>query len=308
MTRVYKTFNYPNAKEGSKTLLTGIVKKDDKYLISGFYEEGDKTVSFLWKGRILDSKKGKWYIKNFHSQTTNLYGPNFSDCENIQVVGNYFQNGSLGCLYEGPLRNSKKEEKGKWTIVIPPFHSNVVNTILHSVRENLAVGNYEIANENVSKAFIYNLIDGNYVNIVPDFEVTSISAYGIVFFKGLYTICGGYVRNGKSYGYMVNYDKNSNKFSHWKEFTFNSNLITHFDGISVDEKGNYTLTGDYVGVGETNHFGFLAKYRKDRKEMKWYPIQYPNSIVTSGNSVSKDVVIGVYVSPNSSQVNGFISY
>jgi hypothetical protein len=300
MTRGYKTFNYPKANSNSKTLLTGIVKKGEKYLISGFYEEGDKTISFLWKGKELDSKSGQWYIKNFHGQVTNLYGPNFSTGDKIQVVGNYLQNGNLGCLYRGELCG-----EGKWTIVIPSFPNlssqKVINTILHSVRENLAVGNYEIDNEATSKAFIYDVETGNYINIVPDFQVDSISAYGIVYSKELYTICGGYIKNKKAYAYLVSYDREKNKFTNWREF--DNGLVTHFNGISLDKDG-YTLTGDYIKTDE-NHFGFFAKYKKEK--IKWYPIQYPNSLVTSANSVSGEVVIGVYKNKNSSQVNGFVS-
>ena len=59
--RKYKTFNYPGAKVGSKTLLTGIRKKDGEceYLISGFYEpnENSNAISFLYEEKL--NGKGK---------------------------------------------------------------------------------------------------------------------------------------------------------------------------------------------------------------------------------------------------------
>lgn len=297
--RKYKTFNYPNATEGSKTLLTGIRKKcEEIYLISGFYEPDSNSsvaISFLYEGKL--DGKGKWNNLFFHDKNTNLYGPNYLDNGNKEVVGNYFSNGSgNGCLLQDK----------KWTIIIPPF-GNPINTIVHSNSGGLAVGNYEVAEEQVSKAFIYDIQTGNYYKIEKKGAI-SISAYGIIHVKkDKYCICGGYI-DLVSKGFLVDFDRKKKKFSNWREHTFDNgkDIITHFDGISLNEdKGGYTLTGDYVNLSNLN-VGFYCKVDK-KGNAKWESVHYPNSLVTSGNSISQDVVIGVYILPDNSTVNGYVS-
>ena len=98
------------------------------------------------------------------------------------------------------------------------------------------------------------------------------------------------------------------QFSNWREYTFNNDkdIVTHFDGISLNEDGNgYTLTGDYVNLSNLD-VGFFCAIDK-HGNAKWESVHYPNSIVTSGNSVSQDVVIGVYTIPNDTTVNGYVS-
>jgi hypothetical protein len=305
--RKYKTFNYPNYVVGSKTLLTGIRKKEgceNIYLISGFYEpnpNSSQAISFLYEGKL--NGKGKWMNLSFHDKNTNLYGPNYSPNSEIEVVGNYFSNNtSNGCLLQmqSAFPNSKK-----WTIIIPPF-GNTINTIVHSNSEGLAVGNYELMEEQVSKAFIYNIQTGNYYRIEKT-GALSISAYGIVHVKkDKYCICGGFIQNLDSKAFLVDFDRKTKSFSNWREYTFNNerDVITHFDGISLSESG-YTLTGDYVNLSNLD-VGFFCKIDKKGKAT-WESVHYPHSLVTSGNSVANDVVIGVYVLPNHTTVNGYVS-
>jgi hypothetical protein len=299
--RKYKTFNYPDAEEGSKTLLTGIRRKagcENIYLISGFYEKDANSlaISFLYEGKL--NGKGKWTNLAFHERNTNLYGPNYSE-DGKEVVGNYFSNNtSNGCLFQ----------KGKWTIIIPPF-GNTINTIVHSNSEELAVGNYELMEEQVSKAFVFDIQTGDYYKIEKS-GALSISAYGIVHVKkDKYCICGGFIQNLQTYGskaFLVDFDNKTKSFSNWREYTFNNerDVITHFDGISLSESG-YTLTGDYVNLSNLD-VGFFCKIDKKGKAT-WESVHYPHSLVTSGNSVANDVVIGVYTLPNQTTVNGYVS-
>lgn len=308
----YFTLNFPSqeSNKNGKTLLTGIREKcskgERKYYISGFYEPNETdAISFIVKGSLRELKKGKgkWTLLNFHHKKTNLYGPNLLDYGNLSVVGNYFLNNySIGCLYEGKLDS---KEKGKWTIIIPP-NDTTINTICHSNMGGLVVGNYETTNEmNRSQAFIYDICNGNYYNIVKE-GVTSISAYGIWYHehKDFYTICGGYIINLKTVAYLVDWNNKDKKLSNWREFIYNDdakkNFSTHFDGISYNN-GEYYLTGDYIEIGNPIPQAFFYKKKK------WYPVKYPLAEVTSGNSVAENIVIGVYKMPQNDAISGYVA-
>lgn len=332
--RKYKTLNYPFATIGSKTLLTGIreVKhhhKKEKVYISGFYEpssnDDDQQIkSFVYKGYL--SGKGKWYELYFPgAETTNLYGPNNGHYKNtIQVVGNYVnpnETNPIGCLYEGPLNGS-----GKWTTLMPP---GSIKTIAHSTMGGLIVGNCQTENNYLSKAFIYDIrkkryyyVTENVTNSVTDTDTEnteSITAYGI-WHNGdkSYTICGGIKSNdGTEAGYLVDWNNDTKKLTNWREYHYDNNpiksRITHFDGISGNKK-YYTLTGDWVGKSDgkkdrkNTKLGFFATVKRKRNT-KWEDISYPiKDSITSGNTVYKNNVIGVYTSPTLlPQINGYIS-
>lgn len=344
MSRKYITFNYPfSNEEGGKTLLTGIrgVKcNKHKVYICGFYEppnsnsNNEKISSFVYKGKITKYPKNKnWYIFDYPSDigrtvtATNLYGPNNGKRKGcIQVVGNYItqENGNfaIGCLYQGPLNGS-----GKWTTLIPKFKDSdevVINTIAHSTMGGLVVGNYD-TQINEGKAFIYDIkrkiyhkIENKYYNIL------SITAYGIWHnCDGTYSICGGYFSvPGLEKAYLVDWDNDKFEFKNWRTYQYNNNksIITHFDGITSNGRGGYNLTGDQISRDSNEQLGFFAKVKKYRckcrckskykikkSKAKWYPISYPKQDITSGNSVYKNVVIGVYSSLNSEAVNGYYS-
>lgn len=330
--RVYQTFNYPNAAPGSKTLLTGIrqvkcsscpsrLSRQPKVYISGFYEVGNQTITFVYKGDL--NGKGKWYPLNFPSspgstvKSTNLYGPNNGEGKNIQVVGNYStleQSGqTFGCLYQGPLDGS-----GSWTKLVPPFGSSsnpVINTIAHSTNGGLVVGNYDTRLIQ-GKAFIYNIATQQYIDLaIPNAK--SQTAYGIwQNFKHCYTICGSYSPFGSglsnlSIAYLVDWDDKTKHFSNLRSYYYQNdpnNIITHFDGISGGSTGYY-LTGDAVDAKSLPH-AFFAKVDWNGSAT-WSEVAFPGSPLTSGNSVLKNVVIGVYdasqLSGNQGQINGYLS-
>jgi hypothetical protein len=326
--RNYKTFNYPGALPGSRTLLTGIrqTDKEHEYVITGFYEFPNSafpTVSFVYKGHL--NGYGKFYSLNYPSKsginvaTTNLYGPSVvPDKQGIyNIVGNYTQvgiTGTLGALYRGTL-----DGKGKWTTIVPNSLSvhPVLNTIVHSTMGALAVGNYD-TNLIQGRAFIYDITEKKYIDIVKQ-GAASITAYGVwQNSKHHYTIAGGFFNiPGAEAAYLVDYDDKRKQFYNWTEYYFDNNpvksIVTHFDGISANSDGSgYTLTGDYVVANDPDPKAFFAIVKRKQgrlsKKAKWTTISYPQSNATSGNSVSEDVVIGVYALPNDTTVNGYVSY
>ena len=326
--RSYITFNYPDATPEGQTLLTGVREVDNAYdchsekvFISGFYKPGsnepDQQVkSFVYKGKLHNQNKGRWYELYYpNSSVTNLYGPNNYKKGGISVVGNYVNenNQPVGCLYQGKLDGS-----GKWTSLIPPFHNNVYGVIAHSNMGGVVVGNYDYDSEKeVGKAFIYDIKSKEYYNIEKS-DTLSITAYGI-WHNGYenYTICGGYKPTvGVDFseaGYLVDWDRKNKELYNWRVFHYNNNSIlsriTHFDGITGDGKCGYNLTGDWLGIprpGEPE-LAFFCNVNKKGKA-KWEPIKYPSEYslsVTSGNTVYKKNVIGVYTTPEG--VNGYVS-
>lgn len=326
-TRKYKTLNYPHFVAGDKTLLTGIrgVEDSEKVYISGFYVPSDanKTTSFIYKGCICG--KGKFHNLNFPkvsgmSTITNLYGPNNGKCDGtINVVGSYTtqnQTGILGCLYQGKLDNS-----GEWTTIIPSSLSPtdyVINTICHSNMGNLVVGNYDTILIQ-GKAFIYDMKTHQYYGIT-NMNAVSITAYGIWHNSHhSYTICGGYTTSIlENFAYVVDWDNETHTFSNWQTFSFNNDpitaKITHFDGITGGPtKNTYNLTGDWLSNVAVDQVGFSAQIKRTSPHgpffanADWALIGYPHSAVTSGNSVYKDVIIGVYTKLSDASVNGYVS-
>lgn len=320
MARKYFTLNYPSSIPGGKTLLTGIrqvTHYSNKYYISGFYKSPDEklVIPFVYNGRL--SGDGTWNILNYPSSEgktvleTNLYGPNNGLKNNIQVVGNYTTKetgkSTIGCLYEGPLDGS-----GKWTTIIPNLNEPVLNTIAHSTMGGLVVGNYN-TQVDLGKAFIYDIKQKKYYEIIKQ-NAKNITGYGIwQNDHDFYTICGGYsdlnAISGLGSGYLVDWDNKNKKLSNWRSFNYNNDpinsIVTHFDGITSDGHGGYNLTGDWIGVNDGPELGFFAQINGEIA--KWAPISFPHHKVTSGNSVSKEIVIGVYLSVEDKTVNGYVS-
>ena len=332
--RIYLKFNYPGAVPGSKTLLTGIRGKghrsviNDILYITGFYESPEgKIKSFVYKGDISEKEKkySNWYILNYPSASgrtvisTSLYGPAILKHGNIRVVGNYLTEESgtsaLGCMYEGPLDGS-----GRWFTLIPTSDSPVLNTIAHSTHGDLIVGNYD-TELYTGKAFIYDIRTGIYYDIDKPPEcpsavsIKSITAYGVWNNCGPnYTICGGFSRANPSTGldsaYLVDWDNKNHTFSNWRSYNYNNDdktaAVTHFDGITTDGHDGYNLTGDAILLNSNKEIAFFTHVNSNDKA-HWAQISYPESSGTSGNSVYKSAIIGVYQVDPIPTVNGYIS-
>ena len=242
-------------------------------------------------------------------KATNLYGPEIFDADNVRVVGNYTTeeggNHTFGCMYEGSLNGS-----GTWITLTPT--EDTINTIAHSTMGDLVVGNYDTTSV-LGKAFIYDVNARKYYNVTKP-KAKSITAYGIWHNGGShYTICGGFSNLDVSLGigsaYLVDWNNCTHKLSNWREYQYqNTNnksaIVTHFNGITSDRHGGYNLTGDAV-IPKVGAIAFFVN--ANGKQMQEDQIKFPSSTVTSGNSVYKRTVIGVYTNEPDSTVNGYIS-
>lgn len=306
--REYKTFNYPAS---GTTLVTGIRQVEDSqkvYISANYRDECKQNNGAVYKGDL--NGKGKWYIINFPGKDvtgSSWYGPN-SVGKDIQLVGNYTVKDSkntIPCLYQGNLKG-----EGKFT-TLEPFDAK--SGIAHSTMGNLVVGNYTTyksyikikLTEKIANAFIYDIETKKYYKLkLPGAE--SITAYGIWHNgKDSYTICGGYFREDKEQGYIVNLDKKHWKLSNFTSYSFDKHsAITHFNGITSDGKCGYYLVGD--AVNQDGPLAFFAHVKKVGKEANWRVVSYPKSENTSANSVYETTVIGIYTDKHN-KINSYIS-
>jgi hypothetical protein len=321
----YSTLNYPQAEPDGSTFLTGIrANSTDGVYMTGLYlpPNGNSTQGLFYSGSL--EGVGDWHLVNFPDYlggtvtSTAMYGPdNSNGVDSIRAVGSYktTETGAydLGLLYDGPLDGS-----GSWqTLDAKDLNPNALNTIAHSTNGGLVVGNYDI-NLIAGKAFIYDINQQQWWDFNP-IGASSITAYGIWHNGGSsYTIAGGYSNapsfSGLDQGYLADWDAASQSVIRWRSYNYNNqpitSLVSHFDGITGDGNGGYTLTGDWVGVGASNGLGFFAQVSRNPLggfgEAQWTQINYPNSTVTSGNSVFENVVIGVYTDDQAG-VNGYVA-
>jgi hypothetical protein len=319
LTMEYNTFNNSFA---TSTVLTGVrhgeknkYKKSKIVYITGFYNVGQVQVGFIYRGDPVNSQKGTFYPISFPgSYSTTPYGPDRIDDCNVNVVGNYVlsSNGNaMGFLYTGPYLDT---DRGTFVTIVPPF-PNATNTIVHSVMNGVAVGNYAPALSqltlspmgNAISAFIFNSCNNKYCKI--DIEcASSVTAYGIWHNSdSQYTIAGGYTLNGKNRGYIVDWNSDTETFNNFTSYKYgnsDSSLITHFDGITGVGNNVYHLTGDFIVVGALPGAFYAVIDRCEKScDAKWAQILYPQSNFTSGNTVIDNKVYGIYVLNDT--VNGY---
>ena len=256
---------------------------------------------------------GTSYAVNVPGATTSsVYGPNLLPNGEVQLVGS-FKNGTgtvNGFLFQGTTADLA--QAADYTTIDYP---GAQYTYVHSTMGGLAVGNADGPEGNApigtGHAFLYNIALGTLTDIVYP-GATTTTAYGIWFNGGTsYTIVGGYSApgesgNGLSHGYMVDYDLATGQYTHWTSFddpnrAVGQDYITHFEGISSDEKGVYTLVADSVQTGSANPTqGSCVTVRLNTDGSfgsgQWVKLNYPGidptTAITSANSVAGNVVVG----------------
>ncbi len=273
----------------------------------------------LYVGPLDSSSKSIYTVAYPEATSTSVYGPDDAGQGRLQLVGSY-KNGTdvvNGFLYQGTTQQLTDSSRYQ-TISLEGNKFNY----LHSVMGHLLVGNCDNPIQygqyslplGPGNAFIYNIKKQTFDFIVFPNSITN-TAYGL-WYNGdhSYTICGGYANTAISIdtiyadenqpksigkGYVVDYDSKSHKFSNWTSFSYPiSNSLTHFEGISSDNKGEfYQLIADVENL--TTHDSSTAwlqiqRKHKNFKPLTWIPINYPlETTVISGNSVAGLAVVGV---------------
>ncbi|WP_229029220.1 hypothetical protein [Flavobacterium sp. SLB02] len=91
-------------------------------------------------------------------------------------------------------------------------------------------------------------------------------------------------------------------------------MITHFEGITVAKNGGYNMPSDWLTVnGEKNGASFVTVNRNSDGsfgEANWIDIDFPDSSVTSANTVYRNNILGIYLvvdSDDTKTVSSFVA-
>ena len=280
------------------------------------------TVAMLYVGPLAPTEASGIYLNppsftgqevttsTFYGPDTFLFNPSLGE-GNVRAVGSYQYSGSgtynHGMLYEGPPAGG-----GSWTQIDVPSSAvggaAVWNTIPHSNMGDLVVGDYDLEDRPASaNAFLYDVEKASWT--IFDFEGCSLTtAYGI-WQNGVgsesYTIVGG-TRDGRGVnrGFVVGYDRTTGTFANLKLYSAMNRpgLLTHFEGITA------TPTGFHL-AGMTANCALLAAIEVDPdgsfSDAIWTAYNYPESALTTGNTVYQNTLMGVFAV---SGVKGVQSY
>jgi hypothetical protein len=327
----YSTFNYPNANGGSYGP-TGIRSAGGQnvFVTGSVHPSPTPTppCSVVSHGILYDgalSGNGDWTVLDYPSSPgitvtgTVLYGPDGLPPSNVRIVGSYTiceDTGTRnhGLLYEGPTDGS-----GTWQTIdyggpLRPGEQ-VLNTIVHSTMGGLAVGNFD-TNLAIGRAFVYDIAANSWKELIK--PSVSITAYGIWYNGGTsYTIAGGYSDanpNGIDHGYLANWDSVTQMASDWTSYDFDNGPhthveVSHFDGITTDNQGGFYLTGEWAGGQQLGGFFAHVPRMPHRAfgDARWRDIEYPSSVVTTGNTVFENNVLGIYFVNLDSPFSGYIA-
>jgi hypothetical protein len=285
------------------------------------------TQALLYKGPMLDTTLGTVHYLTpvFAGETvvsSTFYGPNTrvfdSDlgANQVRAVGSYVAASSgevrnQGMIYEGSIDG----KNGMWTQINVPSElvggKQVWNTILHSTMGDLAVGNYDILNEDGSgNAFIYNLRTGKYTVFDEAFGGTDqlTTAYGIWQDErggSRYTIVGGSKAGvGLNKAFVAHYDAITEEFSNIRYYSYEGRpeAITHFEGITA-------VPGGFNLIATTDKGASFASITTlpdgSFSEAQWTLNNMLGADITTGNSIYQNVAMGIYNQLDGSPVNSY---
>ncbi|WKL49608.1 hypothetical protein Q1W71_07390 [Flavobacterium pectinovorum] len=310
----YADFNNP---AGQTTIqgIRGVSESENLYIAGSLVGQNNLVQGLIYEGTLKGSgNEGKWYNVNFPSSpeatviNTSCYGPNNGPNGTIQVVGSYkisastgkVPSGNLGFFYEGPVDGS-----GTW-FQVSPNDGNTNNVFVHSIMGGLAVGNYDVDNDKNGYAFLFDIVNKKCTDFkVPDALTTTL--YGIWHNGGdSYTMAGGYtsLKFGKiSQAFLIDYNSKTKQTSNLKSFSYKNevvlSIITHFEGITISKNGGYNMPSDWLTVnGAKNGASFVAVNRNSDGsfgEANWIDVDFPDSGLTSANTVYRNNILGIYV-------------
>ncbi|MEW4566386.1 right-handed parallel beta-helix repeat-containing protein [Tautonia sp. JC769] len=280
------------------------------YIITG--TSGSNGLLYL--GPISGSGGTSYSVNMPGAATTSVYGPDLLENGDIRLVGSYRTGDDqvLGFVYEGALDDLGVAGNYR-TVAYPGAQFNYV----HSTMGRFAVGNADGPEGNLpigtGHAFLYDLEQDVFLPDLVYPGSTSTTAYGIWHNgESRYTIAGGYSMLGPGsgvtigQGYLVDFDAETGTLSNWTSFEppgglVGPDLVTHFEGISGEESGVYTISADAVTLGSADPGqGYWLTIRRNTDgtfgQADWTPLTYPGSSgITSANSVAGNQVIGIVI-------------
>lgn len=302
------------------------------------------------------SGSGTWYTINvpsgFNASSTSIYGVDNVGSDNVDLVGSYVSSSyytgtteypRIGFYYDGPLTTASTNSAGfkSYQAKNPITQRLATFTYIHSISNELAVGNYDYAGDGnaFGHAFIYDPTTVTQTEILypddPDGASLTHTAYGIWFNSGTsYTIAGGVgsatgLPNSIKYGdpigkaYLIDYDSSKigpAAFSHYQTYSFkptgsevqkwkNKTVFTHFEGIWSNGAGIYKLPASAVATATVSSGAQVATIKRNsngsfNKNAKWAPLIVAGTSLSSNNSLYGDTSVGLATYPAVTNSNG----
>ncbi len=241
----------------------------------------------------------------FYGPDTPLFNPAIGK-GNVRAVGSYQYSGSEarnhGLYYEGPPSGG-----GTWQQIDVPSQlfpgRTVWNTIAHSTMGDLVVGNYDLMHDGTpvpfsGNAFIYNIRTRRWTIFDLGGAASLTTAYGLWQIERggtQYVIAGG-TRDGHGLnkGMLIDYDAATGAFGNLTLYSALNvpSLLTHFEGITAVPGGYHLAAATIrdaavfcsVKVDADGAFGAA----------RWIAYEYPGSALTTGNTIYRDTMMGIY--------------
>jgi len=110
--------------------------------------------------------------------------------------------------------------------------------------------------------------------------------------------------------FIADYNSETNTFFNWTTINFGDNLLTHFQGVSYNSNGTYSICADVLDLQvSTLPLGYFLKISRNVKNEFMYNISnaikiiYNESGFSSSNSVADNKVVGLFVGNNNTKVS-----
>lgn len=317
MSRTFLNLNPPDSA-GKTTILTGVRQHPairGLYYVSGFQLNAPGTpfniISYVYKGGLTDQERAdpaNWHVFAFPSgigrtvTSTSAYGIDLLKCGEIRLVGSYTtseltQARPTSFVYSGPLDGS-----GKWETLEPHFGREfAVASIAHAVAKDVVVGDCKLTAGGDSVAFVYDLVNKRFTKINIFGAVGGDTAYGVQWdCHDRYVVCGSVGNAAGPRGFLVDYDRCIDEFTHLRTYVYPDATITTFTGVSRDSNGGYNVTGEAVlPVGtEVVEVAFLANVSRTERcrfsrDIVYNTLVFPDATITTANSITGDTVVGI---------------
>jgi hypothetical protein len=299
------------------------------YLICGTTNPSPNTgYGLIYIGNINCQNGNTYYLNVPNSLGTSLYGPNYNKDNGIfTFVGSYkdVNQNINGFIYQGYLN-----ELSNISNFIYPTINNYFNiNFFHSFSNNLFVGNS--GNTDKDEETISYIYDINNLSKIKTFikypNSATTTTYGI-WYNGNnnYTIVGGYspknisidkiYREDSIYpigsAFIVDYNYETNTFYNWTSINYGENLLTHFQGISRNLDGSYSINVDVIDLKESLlPIGYYLIILRNKKNNQFiYSLSNSvkllynnNNGTTSSNSVADNKVVGLYIGNDKTKVS-----
>ncbi len=194
--------------------------------------------------------------------TTSVYGPEHArPTATLQLVGSYKTGAGVvnGFLFQGTTADLSNP--ADYTTIDYP---GATYTYVHSTMGGLAVGNADGPEGNApigtGHAFVYDIATGtsSRTSSTRARRAPRPTASGTTAARATRSSAATRIpasrRAGAGHGYMVDYDSRPGSSRTGRRSTTpngaaGQDFVTHFEGISSDEKGVYTLAADSVQIG-----------------------------------------------------------